>query len=190
VFRKSSGPAALSLASGGPKGVRFASISQQVPGVDFGLGWIRRRQRSLTRAVLALFCAAWLQAAIVPCVMAHADDTAARAEAPGMLQHDSHGGHDHAAMLAEHAAGDSTHPCLYCPPGNADADSCDGHGGCAYPHEPQVDARAAGAIFAAVPVAFVVPSPGALVVAHRADLPAPDFIPRVRLSVSYCRFIE
>jgi hypothetical protein len=140
--------------------------------------------------VLALFCAAWLQAAIVPCVMAHADDATARTEAPAMLQHDSHGGHDHAAMLAEQATGKSSHPCLYCPPGNAGSDSCDSHGGCAYPHEPQVDARTAGAIFAALPVSFVVPSPAARVVADRAEPAPPDFIPRVRLSVSFCRFIE
>jgi len=161
-----------------------------VLGVYFGLGCIRRRQRSLTRAVLALFFAAWLQAAIVPCVMAHADDSPARTEAPAVLQHDSHAGHDHAAMLAEQAADGSSHPCLYCPPDVAGADSCEGHGGCAYPHEPQVDARAAGAIFAAVPVSFVVPSPGALVVADRAEPAVPDFIPRVSFAVSYCRFIE
>jgi len=34
------------------------------------LQWVRSRQRDLTRAVLALFCLAWLQAAAVPCVMA------------------------------------------------------------------------------------------------------------------------
>jgi hypothetical protein len=161
-----------------------------VPGVDFGLGWIRRRQRSFGRAVLALFCAAWLQAAIVPCVMAHADDATARTEAPAMVQHDSHGDHDHAAMLAGPTADPSSHPCLYCPPGAAGSGSCDDHGGCAYPHEAQVDARAAGAIFAALPVACVVPLPAARVVADRAAPTPPDVIPKVRLSVSLCRFIE
>ncbi len=40
--------------------------------VTIGLNWVRQRQRVLTRAVLALFVLAWLQAAALPCVMAHA----------------------------------------------------------------------------------------------------------------------
>jgi hypothetical protein len=120
--------------------------------------------------VLALFCAAWLQAAIVPCVMAHA-------------------GHDHDAMASPQDAHAAAPPCVYCPAGQ-DGDSCDGHGGCAYPHDPQVDARAAGALFTALPVSLVLPAPAAAVVADRARYRPPDAIPRVSLSVSYCRFIE
>jgi hypothetical protein len=129
--------------------------------LKFGLRWIRRRQHPLTRAVLALFCAAWLQAAIVPCVMAHAGDTVVQPESPAHHQHDEHSvhaGHDHEAMAAGHETGGATHPCLYCPPGDSSSASCDDHGGCAYPHDPQVDARAAGALFTALPVSFVVPS--------------------------------
>ena len=33
--------------------------------------------------------------------------------------------------------------------GGSGGESCDAHGGCAYPHDPTVDARGAGAIFAA-----------------------------------------
>jgi hypothetical protein len=161
--------------------------------VKFGLRWIRRRQHPLTRAVLALFCAAWLQAAIVPCVLAHAGDTVVQPESPAHHQHgehSAHAAHDHEAMTAGHDAGGATHPCLYCPPGDPGSASCDDHGGCAYPHDPQVDARAAGALFAALPVSFVVPSPAAPVVANRAVPAVPGRIPKVSLSVSYCRFIE
>lgn len=157
--------------------------------MNFGLGWVRRRQRTLARVVLAVFCAAWLQAAFVPCAMAH-DDSAS--QAPTSVHHhgDAQAGHDHGAMMAGAPDGDASPPCPYCPPDHSGADSCDGHGGCAYPHEPQVDARAAGAIFVAVPVSFVVPSAGALVVAHRVAPTPPEFIPKVSLAVSYCRFIE
>ena len=163
---------------------------QLVLGVDLGLGWVRRRQRSLTRGVLALFCAAWLQAAVVPCVMAHTDEPVAPAPAPAHQHHDGHAGHDHAGTMPEPHEARTAHPCLYCPPGESGDRSCDGHGGCAYPHEPQVDARAAGAIFAALPVSFVVPAPGALVIEDRLRAPVIEVVPKVSLSVTYCRFIE
>ena len=35
-----------------------------------GLHWFRRKQRSLSRVVLAAFCLTWLQIAAAPCVMA------------------------------------------------------------------------------------------------------------------------
>lgn len=157
-----------------------------------GLAWLRRRQRSLSRAVLALFCAAWLQAAIIPCVMAHGDATLTSVEAPGHDGHDghgAHGSHDPAAVAAGHGDGDASHPCLYCPADESGGDSCDGHGGCAYPHDPQVDARA-GAIFAAVPVPYFAPLPRVARVTQRVETAAVDAVPRVSLSVSYCRFIE
>ena len=155
-----------------------------------GLQWFRRRQRSLTRGVLALFCAAWLQAAIVPCVMAHAAQDAAPAAAH--QGHAAMAGHDHDDMAAEHEAdgadgGES--PCVYCPPADSGQGSCDGHA-CAFPHDPQMDARAASVLFSALPVAFVLPMPDAVLVADRAGPAVPEAIPRVSLSVSYCRFIE
>jgi hypothetical protein len=161
-----------------------------VLGVEFGLGWIRRRQRSLARAVLGLFCAAWLQAAIVPCVMAHDDDAGTPLAAPVHQAQESHGGHDHAAMLQESTANEGAPPCLYCPPDHSAAGDCDGHGGCAYPHEPQVDARAAGALFVALPVSYFAPLPSATLVPHRTDPSPPDVSPKVSFAVSYCRFIE
>ena len=178
------------LASSGPKQVGFASGWQQVHRVAFGLQWLRRRQHSLTRGVLALFCAAWLQAAIVPCVMAHAADVTSQVQSPARHPHDPHAGHDHAAVAPEPQASAPSHPCPYCPPAACGGGSCDAHGGCAYPHEPQADARAAGVIFAALPVAFVVPAAGRQVIAGRADTSVPDVVSKVSLAVSYCRFIE
>jgi hypothetical protein len=140
--------------------------------------------------VLTLFCAAWLQAAIVPCVMAHGEAAPQSGEASVHPGQDAHGGHDHAAMLAEQGEGDAAHPCLYCPPGEAGGESCDGHGGCAYPHDPTVDARGAGAIFAAVPATFFAPLPGVRRAVLRAESSVAAAVPRVPLSVSYCRFIE
>jgi hypothetical protein len=140
--------------------------------------------------VLALFCAAWLQAAIVPCVMAHGESAPPLDESTVHQGHDVHGGHDHAAMLAGQGDGDSSHPCLYCPPGESGGESCDGHGGCAYPHDPTVDARGAGAIFAAVPVSFFAPMHRVAQIVHVAEPSVAAAVPRVPLSVSYCRFIE
>jgi len=137
--------------------------------------------------VLALFCAAWLQAAIVPCVMAHAAQDAAPAAAH--QGHAAMAGHDHDDMAAEHEADGEGSPCVYCPPADSGHGSCDGHA-CLFPHDPQVDARAASVLFSALPVAFVLPMPDAVLVADRAGPAVPEAIPRVSLSVSYCRFIE
>ena len=93
-------------------------------------------------------------------------------------------------MQPESSADDATQPCLYCPPGHTADGSCDGHGGCAYPHEPQVDARAAGALFVALPVSYFAPSPGAMLVAQRTDPTPPEVVPKVSFAVSYCRFLE
>jgi len=135
-----------------------------MPPVILGLSWIRRRQRDLTRAVLALFVLAWLQAAALPCVMAHAG-------AP--------------------STGPAPHHCPYCPSADGAASGSGDGGNCSYPHGAQVDVRAVSPLFMAVPAALVVPVassrqvdvPGAA-----AGLTEP--IPRVPIPLSYCRFIE
>ena len=195
-------------------GVAFRPGFPQVSGLNIGLRPIRRRQRALTKGVLALFCAAWLQAAILPCTMAHPTDAAPATTATGTAQqhdghdgnaghqgYDGHGGHeghdghgapavsDHAGSAADSGTTAPAHPCPYCPPGDSLAADCDGHG-CAFPHDPQVDGRSVGAIFAAMPVSFAAAAPGARVVALRAGAATPEVVPRVSLSVSYCRFIE
>ena len=150
-----------------------------------GLQWIRRRQRRLARAVLPLVALAWLQVAAVPCVAAHQTAglvAAAQHEAAG------HGGHD----LHEAADASSHGPCLYCPPdhGGHGTSSVDGSR-CAFPHDPQVDARISTFAFAP-PLAFtsfaVLPEPAQIGNCVAADRPEP--VPRRSLFVSYCRFIE
>jgi hypothetical protein len=166
-------------------GVRCDDRRGVDPQVTSGLAWVRRRQRSLARGVLALFCAAWLQAAVVPCVMAHDGDVPVQAATTD--DHHQHQAHDGGA----HDAGAAGHPCLYCPP-DADhgkAGGCDGLD-CAYPHDPQVDARAVGVIFTALPVAFVLPAQAVSSATDCGVVAVPGAIPRVSLSVSYCRFIE
>ncbi len=148
--------------------------------MDFGLRWVRRRQQALARGVLVVFFAAWLQAAVVPCVMAHGNDVMPRLDLPA---HQHPAGH-------EHPASPEAAPCPYCPPHASGGGSCEGHGGCAYPHEPQVDARAAGALCAVVPVGFVWLSSEVHQVSDRVDPSIAGVVPRVSLSVSYCRFLE
>jgi len=150
-----------------PPGLDRATVAPQpwiITRVTIGLNWVRQRQRVLTRAVLALFVLAWLQAAALPCVMAHAGSPVA---AP------------------------PSHDCPYCPPADGAHHGCDDQGTCSYPHEPQVDARAAAGMFLAIPVPFVLP----FVASAAPTLLLPDAartepIPRVPISASYCRYLE
>lgn len=132
--------------------------------MDLALHWVRRRQRALARGVLAVFCLAWLQAAVVPCAMASPDSS--------MMP----GGGEH---------------CVYCPP-NATTPSVADHGGtCAYPHEPQVDARAAAVLFVAIPVAsFAVPLDVAPRDIDTRSSTFDDPVPQVPIQLSFCRYLE
>jgi hypothetical protein len=127
-----------------------------------GLSWFRLRQRSLTRAVLALFVLAWLQIAALPCVMAHAPDA-------GMPDGSEH--------------------CGYCPEG--DEASSAGPAQCDFPHDPGVDARYSASLFIA-PTAVhavvpVVAASGELVLLRSLDA---DRYRTPPLTLRYCRFIE
>jgi hypothetical protein len=129
-----------------------------------GLQWVRRRQRALARAVLALFVLAWLQAAAVPCVMAQ----------PALA----------------HAASGSPH-CPYCPPTDSPTPQYDDHGGCAFSHQPQVDTRATTALAVLIPVPPVLFQQAIPSELHlRADRHSPDVLPQIPLSTSYCRYLE
>jgi hypothetical protein len=162
-----------------------------------GLQWIRRRQRTLARAVLPLVALAWLQVAAIPCVAAH--QSAGLVAALPHQSLDTHADHDHAAHApaAHHGAHDGATtpdhgPCLYCPPHHAGHEGGDESGGrCAFPHDPQVDARVA-ALAIAPPVTLtsfaVVPEPVRTTGRPSADRPEP--VPRCPFTVSYCRFIE
>ena len=160
--------------------------------MNSGIQWFRRRQRALARAALALFALAWLQAAVVPCAMAH--DMDRTAPATPQLHHGGHAGHGsghdgHAGHGAPEPGGSH---CPYCPP-SADAAGadCDHASDCAFPHDPRIDARTLIASFGPPPSPFVE-------LASRLDVPAPGIaagdsspdVPRRPLAISYCRFIE
>lgn len=131
--------------------------------MDSILHSVRRRQRSLARVVLALFCLAWLQAAAVPCAMATA-----------------------AATMS-----DGGQHCPYCPQGDSSAPAADHGGACAYPHAAQADARAAATLFMAVPVSSFTPMMD--VAAHDLRVPAAvvlDPVPRIPILLRFCRYLE
>jgi len=124
------------------------------------LQWVRSQQRDLTRAVLSLFCLAWLQAAAVPCVMA------ADLEPP------------------------AGHHCQYCPPPSTTTTDANHNDSCAYPHEPQVDSRVASGLFFVVPVTPVIAMLDARPVETAVAEPSLDAAAASpSLAVSYCRFI-
>ena len=128
------------------------------------LDWIRRRQRSLARGVLALFCLVWLQAALVPCAMA----------------------------LAPAGTADAPEHCSYCPaPTDADRDS-GGVAGCTYPDAPQVDSRSSltAPLALALPTASFVLEIAFLDTPDvRTEYPPPDCA-GPPLAISYCRFLK
>lgn len=131
-----------------------------------GLTWFRRRHRTLTQGVLALFCLVWLQVALLPCAMAALPD--------GM-----------STVAEDH--------CPYCPPEHAsDAPGDEGPAVCGYPDGPQVDTRGTLAAAAAPTVA---PSALAFVPLEQlVQLPATEDSvasrPRLSFAVTYCRFLE
>jgi hypothetical protein len=132
-----------------------------------GLDWIRRRQRTLAKCVLALFCLVWLQAALLPCAMAFAAD--------GM-----------ATAAEEH--------CVYCPPGqdHAGHDDAAPTAHCLYPDGPQADTRPLAAGFMVPPLAASV----VFKIAVAADPPAAyesalaPAVPRPPYAVTYCRYLK
>lgn len=128
------------------------------------LQWIRARQHDLTRAVLALFVLAWLQAATVPCAMADGMDSPSAA---------------------------TNHACQYCPPSPAPSAAAGHHGSCIYPHAPQVDARASAGLFFVLPVTAPIATLDVRPVAGIVPVACHDGgAPPTPLSVSYCRFLE
>lgn len=148
------------------------------------LHWFRRQQRTVARFVLAAFCLTWLQLAAMPCVMAidapaGAPVAAAQSEAPPM------------GVMPEGMVMAPGEHCMYCPPPDVPVD----HSAqtCAFPHDPQVDSRAA---FASV---LLAPPPVAvLLVPHASVQAAVDFqtvaaappLAGTAIAVSFCRFLK
>jgi hypothetical protein len=148
------------------------------------LHWFRRKQRTLSRVVLAAFCLTWLQFAAIPCVMA-LDSESGMAAMSAV---------DSAPSVASMPDGMVMAPgehCPYCPPPPPE------HGVdqavCLFPHDPRVDSRVgfAAAVLAPPPaqVLFVVgdaTQSAADCVAALAPAPAPG----TSLAVSFCRFLK
>ncbi|MDH4073844.1 MAG: hypothetical protein OEV41_12155 [Gammaproteobacteria bacterium] len=150
-----------------------------------GLHWFRRKQRTLSRAVLAAFCLAWLQFASVPCVMAL--DSASRNLAASTV-----GAATPMAQMPDGMVMAPGEHCRYCPspqpePGGGDPAVC------SFPHDPQVDLRVgfAAALLGPPPssVLFVIADAAASASNLVAALtPAP--VPGTSLAVSFCRFLK
>jgi hypothetical protein len=140
-----------------------------------GLHWFRRRQRSLARVVLALFCLTWLQLATAPCVMALEQ----RAANP-----------QHSAQMPDGMEMSAGEHCPYCPPAPVGDADCD-HSSCAFPHDPQVDSR-----IGFIAALLAPPTPVAMLVPHVADMThwliaaAPPPLPHASLTVSLCRYLR
>ena len=149
-----------------------------------GLHWFRRKQRTLSRVVLAAFCLTWLQIAAAPCVMALDSEPGMTAlakiePAPSM-----------ASMPDGMVMAPGEH-CPYCPPPQSEQDV--DQSVCSFPHDPQVDLRVGLA------AALLVPPP-TLVLFVSADkaqsatdsitalVPVPA--PCTSLAVSFCRFLK
>jgi hypothetical protein len=149
-----------------------------------GLHWFRRKQRSLSRVVLAAFCLAWLQLAAAPCVMAL--DAGPGMAAPAMS--------DAAPSVMSMPDGMAMAPgehCPYCPPSQPDQGT--EQAVCSFPHDPQVDLRAGLAALLLVPPPTLVLVVAADTVQSAANavaalVPAPT--PGTSLAVSFCRFLK
>lgn len=91
--------------------------------------------------------------------------------------------------MAAPAMQDCEHHCPYCPT-DAGGTPADHASGCAYPHEPQADARAA-AMFATVfaPTEVLAPA-GVVPVLLSVDEPPAAEPPRLPVPLQYCRYLE
>lgn len=153
--------------------------------MELGLHWIRRRQRSLAKGVLALFCLAWLQAAAVPCVMAQGHGAMSSPSAGGLTGEAMHHGQP------ARTDGDPADHCHYCPPPGDSGSAHDSPATCAYPHGPQVDARHAVGAFVPVLATFTWQANVAAVgLSDPPELQSHRPRSRVPITVSLCRFIE
>ncbi len=149
-----------------------------------GLPWFRRKQRSLSRVVLAAFCLTWLQFAAAPCVMA-LDSQSGMAPAAMVDPVPSEASMPDGMVMApgEH--------CPYCPPPQSEPGV--DQAVCSFPHDPQVDLRVGLAAALLVPpptlVLFVaVDTAQSASDSITALVPAPA--PCTSVAVSFCRFLK
>ncbi|MEY2920492.1 MAG: hypothetical protein RL261_1797 [Pseudomonadota bacterium] len=148
------------------------------------LHWFRRKQRTLSRVVLAAFCLTWLQLAAAPCVMALDSESgmAAMATVDSMPSG--------TPMPAGMVMAPGEH-CPYCPPAQPEQGA--DQAVCSFPHDPQVDSRVgfSAALLAPPPTLVLFAVVDATQTAADfvgALLPAPA--PGTSLAVSFCRFLK
>jgi hypothetical protein len=150
-----------------------------------GLHWFRRKQRTLSRVVLAAFCLAWLQIAAAPCVMAFESGSTSAAMAtidPALS----------AASMPEGMVMAPGEHCPYCPPPQSEQGLDQAL--CSFPHDPQVDLRVGLAAVLLVPP----PPPLVLFVATDTAQAAANSIaalvavpaPCTSLAVVFCRYLK
>ena len=148
------------------------------------LHWFRRKQRALSRVVLAAFCLTWLQFAAIPCVMAlNSESGVAAMAAVDRAPSDAPMPDGMVMAPGEH--------CPYCPP--AQPEPGIDQAVCSFPHDPRVDSRMgfAAALLAPPPtlVLFVVGDATQSAADFVAAL-APAPVPGTSLAVSFCRFLK
>jgi len=148
------------------------------------LHWFRRKQRTLSRFVLAAFCLTWLQLAATPCVMA-LDSESGMAAMSAV---------DSAPSVASMPDGMVMAPgehCPYCPPPQPEQGI--DQAVCSFPHDPRVDSRAgfAAAILAPPPTQVLfVAGDATQSAADSVTALAPAPVPSTSLAVSFCRFLK
>jgi hypothetical protein len=157
------------------------------------LGWCRRRQCRVTRWVLALFCLAWVQLALVPCASAlvpvDAHAAKARAVQRGGAASSGLAAHSPCTTQAHAPAVESGSHCPYCPGKDAAGTT---RGACSYRLDPQLDGRQATlltALLPPVPVVFLFElRPARPIVPVAAYESSP--VPGASIAVRYSRFLE
>ena len=165
-------------------GVRFTHLLTESAMQPAGLHWFRRKQRCLSRVVLAAFCLTWLQIAATPCVMAFDSE-------PGMA---ALAKFDPAPSVASMPDGMVMAPgehCPYCPPPQVEQGMDQAL--CSFPHDPQVDLRVGLAAVLLVPPPTLVLFVAADTAQSAADsiialVPVPA--PSTSLAVSFCRYLK
>jgi hypothetical protein len=96
----------------------------------------------------------------------------------------AHAGHESSAPQTAH--------CPYCPPAeDGSGVDCAHEAECAFPHDPQIDARALTALFGPPPGQVLdLGSKLAAPVLRISASDAPGEVPRRPFAIRYCRFIE
>ena len=148
------------------------------------LHWFRRKQRTLSRVVLAAFCLTWLQFAAIPCVMALDSQS-------GMVTASSVDPAPSGASMPDGMVMAPGEHCPYCPPPQSEPGA--DQAACSFPHDPQVDLRVGlAAALLVPPPSLVLFVPADAVQSASESINALVLAPAAHtsLAVSFCRFLK